>query len=76
MNAAMLYRIAEVIGDRKRDIKGVIPMGRTAWYKGIKEGRYPRPVKISERSVAWKSEDIDALVARISSGVWDKSINQ
>ena len=65
-----MYRIAEIIGDRKRKIKGVLPMGRTSWYKGIKEGIYPAPVKLSERSVAWKSEDIEALLARISAGGW------
>lgn len=71
MSEVMMYRIAEIIGDRKRKIKGVLPMGRTSWYKGIKDGIYPAPVKLSERSVAWKSEDIEALLARLSAGVWD-----
>jgi prophage regulatory protein len=70
MSDLKLYRIAEIIGDRKRGMAGIIPMGRTSWYAGIQEGRYPKPVKLSERSVAWRSTDIEALITRLSAGVW------
>lgn len=63
------YRLREIIGDRKNGIAGIIPVSRAAWYAGIKEGRYPKPVKLSERTSAWRSTDIDALVARLSEGV-------
>lgn len=75
MDNAVLYRIAEVIGDKQKGVRGIIPMCRTAWYKGIKDGRYPAPVKLSERSVAWRSTDIDALIERVSAGKWDETIN-
>jgi prophage regulatory protein len=65
-----LYRIVEIIGDKKKGISGIIPMGRTAWYRGIKEGRYPKPVKLSVRSVAWTSKDISDLISRLSAGRW------
>lgn len=60
------YRISEVIGDRKRGVAGIIPVSRASWYAGIKDGRYPKPVKLSERTAAWRSTDIDELVARLS----------
>jgi prophage regulatory protein len=71
MSGVMMYRLVEIIGDKRRSIKGIIPMCRASWYKGIKAGRYPKSVRLSERSVAWSSKDIDALIARLSSGVWD-----
>lgn len=71
MSGVMMYRLVEIIGDKKRSIKGIIPMCRASWYNGIKAGRYPKSVKLSEKSVAWSSKDIDALIARLSSGVWD-----
>lgn len=59
------YRLPEIIGDRKKGIAGIIPISKAAWYKGIKAGRYPKQVKLSERTSAWLSTDIDALVERI-----------
>ncbi|NTV01911.1 MAG: AlpA family phage regulatory protein [Chlorobiaceae bacterium] len=61
-----LYRLCEVIGDRKRGIAGIIPVSRAAWYIGMRDGRYPKPVKLSERSVAWRSTDIEALLDRLT----------
>lgn len=63
------YRLKDIIGDRKNGIPAIIPVCKAAWYKGIKAGRYPKQVKLSERTSAWRSTDIDALVARLSEGV-------
>lgn len=63
-----LIRLDEVIGSRKKIIPGIIPMSRSSWYEGIRAGRYPAPIKLSERSVAWRSVDIDALIERLSAG--------
>lgn len=40
----------------------IIPVSRATWYAGIAAGRYPRPVKIGLRSVAWRKSEIDALL--------------
>ena len=39
-----------------------VPISRSGWWAGVKAGRYPAPVRISTRCVAWKSEDIRALI--------------
>ena len=43
-----------------------IPVGKTCWWEGVKTGRFPQPVKISERCTAWRAEDIHRLIAAIS----------
>lgn len=43
-------------------VLGLIPLGRTSWLNGVKSGKYPKPIKLGARSVAWKVEDIRALV--------------
>lgn len=48
---------------RIRDVLAAFPVSRTAWYQGIKEGRFPAPVKLSERTAAWRVSDIRALLA-------------
>ena len=40
----------------------VIPIKKTAWYQGIKSGRYPAPVKLGPRATAWRVADIRALI--------------
>jgi prophage regulatory protein len=43
---------------------GPIPVGKSTWWTGVKDGRYPRPVKLGPRITAWRVEDIRALMAR------------
>jgi len=58
-------RIWDIVGDKKRKTPALIPIGRTTFLNRVKEGLYPQPVKISERTVAWKVEDIRALIAEL-----------
>ncbi|NTW89129.1 MAG: AlpA family phage regulatory protein [Desulfobulbaceae bacterium] len=60
------YRISEIIGNKKQGIRGIIPVCKATWYAGIKEGKYPKPVKLAEKTVGWRSTDIDELVARLT----------
>ena len=43
-------RLRDVIGDKNNP--GIIPVSRSSWYKGIEEGRHPKPVKLGERMSA------------------------
>lgn len=45
-------------------LPAIIPVSRTTWLNGVKSGRYPQPVKISARTVAWRVEDIRTLIER------------
>lgn len=44
-------------------ILSVFPVSRSAFWAGVKAGKYPKPVKLSERTTAWRVEDIRALIA-------------
>ena len=59
-NAALL-RLPQVLN--------LIPVSRSAWWAGCKNGRYPKPVKIGPRTTAWKGEDIKALLRKLSASV-------
>ena len=45
--------------------RGVFPVSKSTWWAGIAAGRYPRPVKLSERTSAWRVDDIRTLIARV-----------
>jgi predicted DNA-binding transcriptional regulator AlpA len=38
------------------------PVGKTTWWNGVRSGKFPSPVRLGERLVAWKATDILALV--------------
>ena len=44
-----------------------IPVGKTAWYAGIKAGRFPEPVSLGPRTAAYRAEDIHDLIERLGS---------
>lgn len=43
-------------------VLSVVPVSRSGWWAGVKAGRYPAPVHLSTRCVAWRSADIRALI--------------
>lgn len=49
---------------RLRDVLRVYPVSKTTWWRGIQTGRFPKPVKLGPRMVAWNAEDIHALIAK------------
>ena len=63
-------RLTQIIGDPKAKppIPAKIPVGRSTWWNGVRTGRFPKPVKLSERTSAWRVEDIRKLIARLENG--------
>lgn len=41
--------------------KGPIPVSKSTWWQGVKDGRFPQPQKLGPRTTVWKAEDIRAL---------------
>lgn len=62
----MVRDIPEIGFVRLSQILMVIPIGKTCWWEGVKTGRFPKPVKLSERCTAWKAEDIRHLIEQLS----------
>ncbi len=57
-------RLPQIIGDPQADppIPAIIPVGKSTWWSGVKNGRYPPAVKVAPRCTAWRVEDIRALI--------------
>ncbi|MES2717825.1 MAG: AlpA family phage regulatory protein [Pseudomonadota bacterium] len=51
---------------RLEDVLTLIPVSRATWYAGVKDGDYPASVQIGKRAVAWRTQDIKALIDRLS----------
>lgn len=52
---------------RLPQVLAVIPVLKSTWWLGVKEGRYPKPVKLTPggRSSGWKAEDIRQLIEKL-----------
>ena len=40
----------------------VFPVSKSTWWQGIKDGRFPQPVKLGPKISAWRAEDIRGLI--------------
>lgn len=47
---------------RVNQVLRFVPVSRSNWWEGVKTGRYPKPIKLSERVTCWRSSDIRALI--------------
>lgn len=53
-------RLSEIIGKPKANppVPGILPIGRTTWLQGVREGRYPQSVELGPRIKAWRLSDV------------------
>lgn len=51
---------------RLPEVLKLIPIGKSSWWDGIKQGIYPKPKRIGKRMSAWRVEDIRALIEQLS----------
>ena len=50
---------------RLNQVLQLIPYKKTAWYAGLKAGRFPKPVALGDRARGYRVEDIAALIQRL-----------
>ncbi len=56
-SSSRLLRLSQIIGPGNP-----IPVSKSTWWQGIKDGRFPKPTKLGPRITVWRFEDIKALV--------------
>jgi prophage regulatory protein len=62
----MIHGIPDTGFVRISQILEVIPLGKTSWWAGVKSGRFPKPIKLTEHTTAWRAEDIHKLIKQLS----------
>lgn len=60
-----MIKLAETGFMRLPDILELIPVSKSTWWSGVKTGRFPKPVKLTPRTTAWRVEDIRSLIENI-----------
>lgn len=56
-------RLSQIIGNPKAvpPIPAIIPVSKSTWWEGVKNRRFPCPIKLSPGVTAWRVEDIRAI---------------
>jgi predicted DNA-binding transcriptional regulator AlpA len=57
-----LVRLSDIIGPT-----GLVPISRSSWYARVRDGRFPKPVKLGPRLVAWRVEEIHDSIEKLAS---------
>lgn len=57
-------RLKQIIGEPKADppIPPIIPVSRSCWLAGCKNGLFPPPVKLGARTTVWRVAEIRAFI--------------
>lgn len=57
-----LIRLPEIIGNKKTGDRGLLSIGATSWWNGVRDGRFPKPVKLGPRTTAWRESEVLAII--------------
>lgn len=52
-----LVRLSQILAPH-----GPIPVSRSSWWAGVRDGRYPTPIKLGPRTTCWRAQEILTLV--------------
>jgi len=60
-------RLSQIIGDKTATppVPAILPISRSTFLNGVRSGRFPKPIKLSERTTAWRVSDIRALLENL-----------
>jgi len=42
----------------------LFPVCKSTWWAGVRDGMYPKPVKLGKRCTAWRVKDVRELIER------------
>lgn len=48
-------------------IPSLLPIGKSTWYRGVKEGKYPKGIILGARTIVWPRAEIMALLKQLTS---------
>ena len=52
---------------RLSQVLKLIPICKTKWYAGVKDGHFPKPVALGPRTAGYRVQDIKGLIERLGS---------
>jgi len=50
---------------RLPQVLALIPVSKSTWWEGCRTGRFPKPIKLTERTTVWRADEIAAFIAQV-----------
>jgi prophage regulatory protein len=47
---------------RLKTVLKLIPVSPATWWAGVREGRFPQPIRLGPHTTCWRARDILALI--------------
>lgn len=63
LQETVFLRERQLVGDAKRQVVGLLPFSRATLWRRVKDGTFPPPVKLSERTTAWSTVEVRKWMA-------------
>jgi predicted DNA-binding transcriptional regulator AlpA len=51
---------------RLKQVLKLVPVCPSTWWSGVKDGRFPRPIKLGPRITCWRAHEIFELIERLT----------
>jgi len=64
LEESVYLRIDHIVGNKKKGIVGLLPLGRTSFLDRVRRGEYPKNIKVG-RSSLWRTSDIKKLIIEL-----------
>jgi predicted DNA-binding transcriptional regulator AlpA len=65
MSQPVYLRLAQIVGNPRSipPTAGILPIGRATWWRWVKSGKAPKPVRLSAGVTVWRADDVQQFVA-------------
>ena len=60
-----LLRLWDIIGDAERGIQPLLPISKSSWLRGVKDGAFPQPKRLGAKTIVWLASDIYDLIENL-----------
>lgn len=67
----MALELSEAGFLRLPQVLKLFPVCKSTWWAGVRDGMYPKPVKLGKRCTAWRVSDVRAMIERTGNVVGD-----
>lgn len=58
-------RVSDIVSNKKTGRAGILSIGKTLWWQGVRDGRFPAPIRLPGHPhlPLWRRTDVEALLA-------------
>lgn len=70
MQTDRYVRVRQIVGDPEAipPIPAIVQVGESTWWAWVKDGKAPKPIKLSPRVTVWRESEVRDFVEQLGAG--------